>query len=367
MLVAIMVATVVILSASGVGGESVEYKLEVAQEEVADLPQGAEVMILGERAGKVESIDYVDNNSDRVIITLSIDSEHQDEIFADSVVVPQRKFGVGAQTLVIRRPANGEVEKQRLEPGSTLKTFIGESDRIDQIAREVHSVSDSIAKIQQRFDPAMKNMTNTSANFNRSLLESINPAARSVTNTSEAIRPKSTDALKSVQDASDSFKVTNDTVRPETLETLQRIQAATILFEQRVDSLTKQLAALVENDVRDTLSGVRDASDKTSSAATTLDTSTKEVNESIQQTLTELQSATEEIRLLAEESREVVRIVRDEAEELPGTVTNINNTVGDTQDMVGEIRSHWLLRRYSKRAVPTEQVSPSGVRGGSAR
>ena len=48
-------------------------------------------------------------------------------------------------------------------------------------------------------------------------------------------------------------------------------------------------------------------------------------------------------------------------------IAGYEDTVSDTQDLVGEIRSHPLLRRYSKQARPTPQISTSGVRGGSIR
>ncbi|MEZ6092361.1 MAG: tetratricopeptide repeat protein [Pirellulaceae bacterium] len=49
---------------------------------------------------------------------------------------------------------------------------------------------------------------------------------------------------------------------------------------------------------------------------------------------------------------------------MPGTVEQFNATVDDAQDLVGEIRSHPLLRRYSNRPSTTRQTSPSGIRAG---
>lgn len=338
----------VLLRAGNFLADHQRYWIEIDQDEIGDLHKGAEVTILGERAGTVEDIRYV-AQTDQVRVDLHIDPAMGDEIFADSFVQMERKFGVGAPILVIRRGSNDQRQPTRLASGSRLKIVQSESDRVDQMARELESASESIRLIQQQLSPTLSDISDSADRFNGSLDDSVDPA------------------FARFGQASDSIYNTSEAVRPETLETLQAVQSATENLESRVATLTEKIETLVENDMRDTLVEVRQSSDDISTAAKTVDQTTQDVNQDVAKTLETLREAAEQVQQLAIDTSDLIRVVRKEANDLPGTTKRVNDTVSDAQDMVGEIRSHWLLRRYSTQGKPTTQVSPSSIRGGSAR
>lgn len=344
----VIILLVVLMRAGDFLVDHENYWIELAQDDIGDLHKGAEVMILGERAGTVENIQYV-AQSDQVRVDLSIDPASSDEIFADSFVQMERKFGVGTPILMIRRGRSGPRPAVQLESGSRLSIRESESDRVDQMSRELESASESIRLIQQQLSPTMTDISAASDRFTGSLDESVDPA------------------FAGIERATDSMHQTSEAIRPETLETLQAVRSATENLESQVESLAEKIETLVENDMHETLVDVRQSSVDISTAAKSVDKTTQDVNEDIAKTLMTLREAAEQVQQLAIDTRDLVRVVRKEADDLPGTTKRVNDTVGDAQDMVGEIRSHWLLRRYSAQGKPTTQVSPSAVRGGSAR
>ena len=339
---------VVLLRAGDFLVEPKKFFVEMGQDEVGDLYQGVEVLILGQRAGTVEAVRYI-GQSDRVRVEFGVDPEAGDQIFTDSYVQIERKFGVGNPILVIRRGSAGQQPPTLLQPGSELEIRESESDRVDQMARELESASEAIRRIQQQLSPTLNDISDSSDRFSESLDNSVNPA------------------FLRVGEASESLYKTSEAIRPEALETLQAVRKSTEELEQQVESLTTTIESLVQNEVQDTLAEVRESTDDISTAAKSVDQTSQDVNEDIAKTLSTLRDAAQQVQQLAEETQDLVRVVRQEANDLPGTTRRVNDTVQDAQDMVGEIRSHWLLRRYSRQGEPTSQVSPSSVRGGAAR
>lgn len=313
------------------------YWIEVNQSEIRDLHRGAEVLILGERAGEVRSIDYTEDLSS-IRVDLQIDRSMSDEVFEDTVVRLERRFGVGAPVLVLRRGGPEIGRPVRLEPGQQLKHFQAETDRVDQLAHEVESIAESIRLIQQSAEPTFQSVDSAAVRFRGSLDNSVDPA------------------FDTTREAFESFNQTNEEFR-----------LATSNLEARIASLTETIEKLVELDMRETLVEVRESSDDVSEAAQSVNQTSNHVDQDVAVTLERMRESIEQVRALAEETRGVVRIVRREANDLPGTTSRVNDTVSDTQDLVGEIRDHWLLRRFNDPPGPSNQVSPSSVRGGSTR
>ncbi len=350
----VILLAVLLLRAGDFFADQQTYWFEISQEEVRDLHPGIEVMILGKRAGQIDDIRYV-ADSDRVRIEIAIDAAYTDQVFANSIIVPDRKYGVGAPILNLRRPpANrDEIDPPSPKPladGNRIAAFRSEDDRIEQMAREVKTVADSVALIQQQLTPMLTSVSETSDNIDTSMSETINPAFTIAT------------------EASASFIQTNEVLRPKADETLQVIREATLALREQIGDLTAQVQALVTNDLKKTLAEVRESTDDVSATAKKVDDVSEEASQSITATLQTLNKAAEQVRLLAEESRQVVRVVQSEANELPGTTARVNDTVSETQDLVGEIQNSWLLRNSnSRRSSGSSQVSPSSVRGGIAR
>ncbi|QDV71200.1 hypothetical protein Poly24_49340 [Rosistilla carotiformis] len=323
------------------------FWIDVPQHAVDGLQKGSEVVILGERAGDVESIRYIDGTSN-IRVILAIRREYSKQVFESSTVALERRYGVGAPQLVIRRgmPADGVLKL--LPPSSRIVNFEAEEDRLDQLAREVQSVSASINKIQVKMDPTLDKIGKSAETLDTGIQEDASPAFRTM------------------GEASASFQQTNEQLRPEASQTMLEIRQATKNLDQRITQLTEKIELLVEADMRDTLQGVRDTSNDVSDAAGSVKTTATDVNTDVAKTLVEIREAADKMTRLADEARDVVRVVRKESEELPGTVEQFNSTVGNAQDMVGEIRSHWLLRRYTDQSTSTRQLSPSGIRAGGS-
>lgn len=318
-------------------GRKDRFWLRVSESEIRDLYRGAEVIMLGERAGEVRSLDY-DADLRSILVDLRIDRSKSNQIFEDSVVRIERRFGVGAPVLVIRRGGPDFGPPVMLAPESEIKNFLGETDRLDQLAREVQSIAESILAIQLSAEPSLQSVDQAAVRFRGTLDNSADPA------------------FDASREASDSL-----------VQTSERVRSATENLEVRIESLTEKMERLVEQDMRATLSEVRVSSNDVSQAAQSVNQTSGHVDEDVARTLEQMRVAIEQVRILAEETRDVIRVVRREVNDLPGTTARVNDTVSDTQELVGEIRSHWLLRRYTNQGTPTSQVPPSSLRGGSVR
>ena len=343
----LLVVLVILLRAGDYFVEKVPYWVRVSEEDIKDLHKGADVIILGQRAGQVENINYLPG-SDDIRVDISILSDMKDQIFTTSVVLLERKFGLGTPILVIQRSMQADA-LTLLPPGNEIPNFRGEADRLDRMSREVQSVSQSVRLIQQRLEPTLEDINSATTKFQQTLEGSANPA------------------LDEARQASESFQETNETVRPEAIATLQTIREATQELENRIGVLTAKIEALIERDVPQTLVDVRSASQGVREAAESAQGVSVEAGEDIAKTLLQIRDATEQVRLLAVEARDVVRIVRDEANDLPGTANRVQDTLSETQDLVDSIQDHWLLQRYDRRPRTSPVVSPSTIRGSQVR
>ncbi|MEM0926222.1 MAG: MlaD family protein, partial [Planctomycetota bacterium] len=347
--------TILFLRSGGYFKQQDAYFVEIDQSELEDLRQGASVLMLGQRIGEVKELGYV-GDSRRVRIELAINPRYSRQIFDTSTITPDQKYGLGSPNLVIKRNADPDTVSVPLPPGSTIVRFEVREDQISEVASEVKAVSESILKIQQRLDPA---------------LASIDAAADSVNSTFQNRVDPATDETRA---AAKEFSQTNRDLRPLASETLAMIQDATLDLQKRVGELTQRIDSLVENDIRETLADIRASADRINTAAGSVGTTSEsigenanDINRRVAESLESLVSAAESVQRLSEETRDVVRIVRQEANDLPGTTNRVNDTVSDTQDLVDEIRGHWLLRRTSKRDQPASLLSPSNVRAGGGR
>jgi len=331
----------------------VRYFVMLSDKEAEDLSTDTEVVVLGKRIGSIESIEYVDL-SDQIRITLAIDPLFREFLTTDTFLTIERKFGLGKTVIKLRRihrddsvaePDGTENNSatRLLEPGSMIARIEAEEDRLGQIANKVDGTGDSI-------DLAAKSISKTFDN-------SVSPAA---------------DRLKT---AFDSVERTSDVVRPDTILTLEVIRQSTSRLENQVGDLTKAMQSVVEVELRTTLNSIEKsarASEQTAFAvaetSTAIVDSTGKTQTDIAQTLVILRQAIASIQNLTNETREVVRIVRGEANDLPGTTQRINETISDSQDLVNEVQDHWLLRGRNRRELPTPQVSPSStIRTGGGR
>lgn len=388
-------------------GEYQTYEFFVTEREAGDLFQGAEVWMLGERAGSVTSLTYV-GQSNRVRIEIAIKLSLVDQMKNVEVHL-ERKFGVGTPLLRIRRrnatstdetssitpigfgpptlmrpivfrpdpmfpepmqqsaapsdaarkPSSRPSQDQNadadrdadrddvitLDVGNGDMTFVGENDRLSDISTQVKRVADSVNAIRGRALPTLDNICESS---------------------------------RDVSSASKSFRDASEQLRPETSQTLRKIRSAADDFQNDIETVTGTINEVVENEIRTAVDQVRQSAIATSKASQQAETAAQQaalaaasVNETsvqtgqqIETTLSDLRETSSEIRRLVRETLEVVRIVRDEAEDLPGTTERVNDAVGDTQDLVEQIQDHWLLRKGRRKDSSPAGISPSSLRIG---
>jgi ABC-type transporter Mla subunit MlaD len=333
------------------------YYVQLSDKDAEDLTTDTEVVVLGKPIGSIESIQYIDH-SDQIRITLAIDPLYRDLITTESVLAVERKFGLGKTVIKIRRRHQADssadssvnLDNERpsvtatpLIPGATILQVEGKEDRLAQIANKVDTTGDSI-------DVAAKSV-------DRSFEKSVNPAA------------------DRVKIASESVEKTSETVRPDTILTLEVIRQSTSRLESQVSDLTKALQQVVEVEMRRTLNSIENsarASERTAATieqtSSTIGSNTEKTQSDIAETLELLRQSIVSIQSLTNESREVVRIVRGEANQLPGTTQRINETVSDTQDLVNEVQDHWFLSGRDRKNSRTPQLSPSStIRSGGTR
>jgi phospholipid/cholesterol/gamma-HCH transport system substrate-binding protein len=356
LLIATIVIGVAITRASRILVKPDKFYINVTEEQASDLRTGTEVIVLGRRIGQIEELTYTDDTTNLVRVMLAIDPRYSSQITTDSEVTLDRKFGLGTPVLKIGRKAVGERQGPLvpIEPGNQISQFIGEIDRVEQMAKEVEGVGNSIENVEKELTPTLRSVNLAAQRITKSIDENISPATEQGKKTLESI------------------ELTSETIRPETVKTMEAIRESTKQLEIKVADLTDRIRILVDGDVRDAVTSLDQTADASTDAAravektaTNLDAQASQTKEEISATLQSLRQTAELIQKLTNETREIVRIVRSEAEELPGTAERVNQTVSETQDLVGEIRSHWLLRRYHRADSPTEPVPPSHARGGT--
>lgn len=313
------------------------YWIEASEAEVHELHPGTEVLILGKPIGEVKNLSYLEGAS-AVRVDIQLNRPAEDVVFEDSVVRLERKFGVGAPVLVIRRDGVRGRSSKPLSPNQRIQFFSSDLDRVDQLTDQVKQITKSFKEIQEVAEPTLESMRDTGERLQGSLDQTVDPAFR-----------------KS-QDASDAF-----------LETNQQMQVTTQNLEQQITGLVDRADKILDEEVRDTLAAVQQSNRVIEDAAMQVNATAQTLDNQLVETLAVIREASETVRELALETQKFIRVLNDEAEDLPGTTNRVNDTMSEAQQLVNEIRSHWLLRRYREEPTPSRQMDPTAIRGGISR
>ncbi|MEM9826880.1 MAG: hypothetical protein AAF958_09840 [Planctomycetota bacterium] len=349
LLFVILIASVLV-RANPVFDRSERIEFRISQDQLGDLYEGAEVMRLGRRAGQVETIRYAEEQGDQITIELAVDPEVARQWNGRAELHVERKFGVGSPILVIRR---GRADPEPADAEDDSVRFFGETDRLDQMASQVQSVSDSVSRIERQLTPTLQSIRDSSEDLSESLNQSIRPAS-----------DRTAAAMTSVQQSS-------DVLRPETLATLKAFRESTQALERQIGQLTTEVQSLVRGDLRETLGDVRSAAIESRDAAYSVRETSEQTNRRVAETLQDIQTSAGEVTRLARQSSIVVGILREEAEELPGTAKAIRRSAQDAEALVEDINGHWLLRGKQQTLSGDRQIAPpslnpsSGSWGGS--
>ncbi len=313
----------------------VYYFVNLNEDESSALQVGTEVIQLGKRIGQVDALEYAESDG-MITVKLAIDPNHSSNITTGTELSLERKFGLGAAFLKVRRI---KVESGKAEPlasGSVIKNFHGEIDPVKKMSDELSEVADSVKSVEGEMSPAFNEIGQAGKGIKESFRDSVNPAF-----------DQAQTAFRSVENTSESFRI-------KAMDTLTQLDATT-------KDLDAKISGLVER-AKKSADAATTASESVAKTSTSINSKTDKLNSEISETLTFMRDAITSMQRLSDETRDLVQVLRGEAEEIPGTTKQVRNTVEDTEQLVNEIRSHWLLRGARQDAAPTEQISPSSVR-----
>lgn len=311
------------------------YFVNVNEDESTALQVGTEVVQLGKRIGQVEALEYADTDG-LIKITLAIDPDYSKQITTGTELSLERKFGLGAAFIKVRRTAAHNQAAAPLAPGSALLNFQGEVDRVKRMSDDFDEVTESVQKVQQDLSPALNNIDLAANQVKGSFRNSVEPAF------DQANR-----AFVSVERTSESFQL-NAT------ETLAELRSTTMNLNAQLSELIQKAEASAD--------AATSASDSVAKTTSNINLKTDKLKDEISETLKVIRDSLASIDSLTNETRDLVHVLQGEAEDLPGTTEQVRNSVEDTDRLVKEIRSHWLLRGVRQSVGATEQISPSSVR-----
>jgi ABC-type transporter Mla subunit MlaD len=343
LLVLVLCCLVAVRLFTRIAGKKDRFYIDVSEDVASQLRTGTEVIILGETVGEVAQLSYVDGG-DLVRVALAVDSRRSDLITTESEVELERKYGVGPPVVRIGRSRAGVDDEppRPILPGGKILRFRQDEDQVQNMADTVETAGGSV-------DTAAQEIT-------KSLRETVQPA------------------FSASQKSFDSVRETSETLRPQAVETLAQLRETTVKLESELTQLTQRVDQLVDGDIRNTIDQINASAVAAAEAAESvrelsrgLDQKSAVTAEDVARTLQTLRETALQIQQLTSETRDVVRIVRSEAEELPGTTARVNDTVNEASDLVDTINDHWLLRRYQRSQQPSRQLPPSSIRGGAAR
>ncbi len=300
----------------------------LAEEELDGMQVNTPVQILGERVGKVREIRYVDEPArieqlrsrfpddgqpkrQFLEIQLQISDRSIDKVRADSRIhIRRRLAGVGDVYLEILR---GSAHRGPASE-STIFGIYPEKSAQD----EIRSMTGLMAEVQRDFATMRESWVASAKTFERS----------------------STD-----------FMQTSDRVR----------EVARSLLE-----VTPQLPQLAD-DVLRTSRDLKATSEQFRQTASDIGQS----NRQLQNVLADAEEVsprwlpiTQQTERLLTTSQAIADRLRDETEELPGTINQVRDTAGDAQEVIDGLRQNWLIRRQVQQPETPTRLPSSRVRVG---
>ena len=153
-------------------GAKDRYWIETAEADVHELHPGTEVLILGKPVGEVLDLNYLEDGRS-VRVDLQLTRQKTPQIFQDSIVRLERKFGVGTPVLVIRRDSSRKRSSQTLTPDQKIEYFSSDLDRVDQLTEQVRQITKSFQEIQQVAEPTLESVRETGERMQGSLDQAV--------------------------------------------------------------------------------------------------------------------------------------------------------------------------------------------------
>lgn len=284
---------------------SFTLRILLPDEGVSGLAPGAEVQVLGTRAGEVRRI-VIDPNQ-RMHAVARVEDQMRPFIRRDSVVSIRRQFGVaGAAYIDIQRGVGPELDWSYAVIAATTERAATDTlgQMIDEVRAKVVPVIDEIHKAVQAFNAVAQRITDPAGPLEQTLASAAGIARKVESGQGLAGRLISDDKL------------------PADLE-------ATLVS-------VRELAAQLERTSKDPR--IAQILVKTDSI------------------LTSLQATT---RNLANTTPQITRNVRDTTDAMPATLLQAQIAARELELLLGQLRHHWLFGGSSAPAAPPSRRAPA--------
>ncbi|MBN9089963.1 MAG: MCE family protein [Reyranella sp.] len=291
---------------------SLTLRIVLPEAGVSGLAQGAEVQVLGTRAGEIRRI--VIEPSQRMHAELRIDRQMQPFIRRDSQVVIRRQFGIaGASYVDISRGHGAELDWgfAVLNAG----TERGPTDNIGQL----------IEQVQARFLPLLDEMHKVIANAN-AVVDKAGPLQQTLQSAATL-----TQRLERGEGALGKFLADDKMVAD--------LQAALAAAQSAMTHANGLMAELERTSKDARLPGMVQRTD--------------EILASLQTLSKNLASASPRVGKLTDS-------VTATADSMPALLLQTETTARELEFLLGQLRHHWLLGGSSAPATPASRRAPAG-------
>jgi phospholipid/cholesterol/gamma-HCH transport system substrate-binding protein len=288
---------------------SFTLRILLPDEGVAGLAPGAEVQVLGTRAGEVRRI-VIDPTNQRMHAVARVEDQMRPFIRRDSVVSIRRQFGVaGAAFIDIQRGVGPELDWSYAVIAATTERGATDTlgEMIDEVRAKVVPVIDEIHKAVQAFNAVAQRITDPAGPLEQTLASAAGIARKVESGQGLAGRLISDDKL------------------PADLE-------ATLVS-------VRELAAQLERTSKDPR--ITQILAKTDSILTSLQTTT---------------------RNLAATTPQITRSVQDTTDAMPATLLQAQIAARELELLLGQLRHHWLFGGSSAPAQPSRRAPAVEVR-----
>ncbi len=290
---------------------SFTLRILLPDEGVSGLAPGAEVQVLGTRAGEVRRI-VIDPNNQRMHAVARVEDQMRPFIRRDSVVSIRRQFGVaGAAYIDIQRGAGPELDWTYAVIAATTERGATDSlgEMIEEVRAKVVPVIDEIHKAVQAFNAVAQRITDPQGPLEQTLASAAGIARKVESGQGLAGRLISDEKLSADLEAS--------------------------LVSVR------ELAAQLERTSKDPR--ITQILVKTDSILTSLQTTT---------------------RNLAATTPQITRNVQDTTDAMPATLLQAQIAARELELLLGQLRHHWLFGgggtapAQPSRRAPAVEVRP---------
>ncbi|MHC4411190.1 MAG: MlaD family protein, partial [Planctomycetota bacterium] len=277
------------------------------------LKPGSEVQILGITVGAVSDVRP---KGDQVQAEIEIDAEFSRFVFANSVALVKKKFGVAGDAFLEIDEGSGE----QLPEGGTLER----SKPFEELPGLVEQL---LADIKDEALPTLHDLRTAAQQYAR-LAESLS------------------DAEGNLQRGLGSWgRFAEAAVQGE--GTLGRLIRDPTLFE-KIEKVVEHADALVL-ETRDSVRELRRTQHALAEAVNTIRAETRQAPGMIKKTqaiLDEMQRLTKQVRQAAERLPSLLDAVDESAHAVPGFILQAQKTLHSIERLIEGLQRHWLVRRY---------------------